>query len=975
MTPEQWQAIRTKLNAALDLEPAARSAYLDGLAAANPEVRQQLQPLIASHDQMHTGFLRVPTMSPELPPATEQSPDSFLGRHLGPYRIVEQIGSGGMGEVFRAVRADDQYHKQVAIKLVRAGQDSTFVISRFRNERQILAILEHPNVARLLDGGTTDEGVPYLVMELVEGRPIDAYCDAQKLATTARLKLFLQICSAVQYAHQHLIIHRDIKPGNILVTEGGVPKLLDFGIAKILDPGPLGGGVDRTLTLFRLLTPGYASPEQVRGEPITTATDVYSLGVVLYELLSGRLPYPIRGLSSREIGDVVCQFEPEKPSVVVGRTMTADDCDIDPVELSSVRDGYPEKLSKRLRGDLDNIVLMALRKEPQRRYASVDQFAEDIRHHLEDLPVSARPDTIQYRALKFVARHKTGVSGAVLVVLTLLAGLATTLWQAHLARTERVRAEQRFNDVRALANSLLFEIDDAIRELPGSTPTRRLLVDRALRYLDSLSAEAGNTPALLRELASAYERVGEVQGHYPTDNLGDTGGTLRSYQRALQIRRQLAQTLAPTWQDRFDLAKCYHLVGSQLLAMGDAHGAFDHIKSAISTAESLNRVKANQPQILYELSYDYEIEGDIQQGGFGQPVGLSATSGALESYQKAVAADEALLRLDPNSESAQHSLAMDEGDVGDILLNFGDQSGALERFQHGLQMANKISQHTTATRRIRDVAVSYNRIAGVYETQGKWNQALENHRNALEIYQRLAPMDAKNALLRQGLAIAYVNTGDSMIHTGALANGLSFINRGMEIMQLLSGSIPENAEMKGILATMFATRGEAFARVHRAGAARQQFEKAMAMYHMLSLTDPNNADAKLSVAYCKVQIGRTEAESGDRAGASKHYDEALAIVQSLASTNPLSIGALYTAASAYSAGGDLQTSYALAARQNRPAQRQLFARARLSYQQSLEKWGKIQHPGHVTPQGFPAMDAEQVARNLRRCEAELASIP
>src|SRR5262249_40494170 len=318
------------------------------------------------------------------------------------------------------------------------------VLERFKNERQILASLEHPNICRLLDGGTTSEGLPYFVMELIEGEPIDKYCAEHKCSVQDRLAPFLEVCSAVQFAHQRLIVHRDIKPANILVTKEGQPKLLDFGIAKILDPSAT-DSAGPAVTLFQVLTPSYASPEQIKGEPITTASDVYSLGVVLYELLTGQSPYRITTSASHEISRAVCEDEPRKPSTMVREKEHG---------LMS-REGLGEKVTKRLRGDLDNIVLMALRKQPGRRYSSVEQFAGDIRRHLQNLPVIARQDSCRYRTSKFVLRHKTGVLAASAAMIALLAGVGVILHeariarqQAQLAQEQRMRAERRFNDVR-----------------------------------------------------------------------------------------------------------------------------------------------------------------------------------------------------------------------------------------------------------------------------------------------------------------------------------------------------------------------------------------------------------------------------------------------------------------------------------------------------------------------------------------------
>jgi eukaryotic-like serine/threonine-protein kinase len=306
-----WKRVKQLLDQAIPLDPAARRSFLERECDGDTDLKREVESLLASHEQAGTDFLNTPAV--DLRSSLPQAP-SRVGRRIGAYNIVEEIGRGGMGEVYRAGRADGQYEKEVAIKLVRGGYDTAAVLERFRHERQILASLDHPNIARLLDGGTTDEGLPYLVMELIEGTPIDQYCDAQKLTITERLRLFLQVCSAVQYAHQRLVIHRDIKPGNILVTRDGLPKLLDFGIAKIFDPA-----ASSQTTASNLMTPEFASPEQIRGEPITTSTDVYSLGVVLYQLLTGRSPYPRNTHVPHEFARAICEYEPERPSTAILR--------------------------------------------------------------------------------------------------------------------------------------------------------------------------------------------------------------------------------------------------------------------------------------------------------------------------------------------------------------------------------------------------------------------------------------------------------------------------------------------------------------------------------------------------------------------------------------------------------------------------------------------------------------------------------
>ncbi len=390
MTPERWKKVEEVFESALERTTEERPAYLAEACSGDESLRGQVEALLRSHEQAGS-FIEAPAV-PHLLPTIEDDPAAtVIGRRIGAYKIVREIGRGGMGAVYLAVRADDEFQKRVAIKLIKRGMDTDFVIRRFRHERQILASLDHPNVARLLDGGTTEDGLPYFVMEFVEGRPIDKYCDTQRLSITERLRLFLKVCSAVQYAHQNLIIHRDLKPSNILVTADGTPKLLDFGIAKLLNPEIASPTLDPTTATLRLMTPEYASPEQVRGEPATTISDVYSLGVLLYELLTGHRPYRLLSRLPEEIAHVICKEEPEKPSVIVGRVENIGfNIEVTPQAIVKARQATLEKLHRQLAGDLDSIVLKALRKEPQNRYSSVEQFSDDISRHLEGLPVSAQ---------------------------------------------------------------------------------------------------------------------------------------------------------------------------------------------------------------------------------------------------------------------------------------------------------------------------------------------------------------------------------------------------------------------------------------------------------------------------------------------------------------------------------------------------------------------------------------------------------
>lgn len=486
MEPERWQQVKAALGDAMALSPAERAAYLEQLGAADPALRTELESLLQADEDAGSRFLENPAAAV----LEESSVSPHLGRRLGPYRLLEEIGSGGMGEVYRAVRADEEYEHQVAVKLVRAGADAQFVGARLRTERQILATFQHPNIARLLDGGTTEEGIPYLVMELIEGVPITDYCDRQQLEIEGRLRLFLLVCSAVQYAHQRAVIHRDLKPSNILVTADGTPKLLDFGIAKILEPGNLAVRADLTINAQRLLTPDYASPEQLAGAPVTAASDVYSLGVILYQLLTAVKPYGNRQRTLQDATKGIPEPAPVRPSHIVrARAVT-----------HPVRQKSAEKLGNRLRGDLDNIVLMALRQEPERRYATVDRLAEDIRRHLARLPVAARKPTLGYRASTFVARHKVGVAATALTVMALIGGIVMTARETFIARAALARAEDEASASQRVSDYLVSLFDAANPEKSGGQPLdMRTLVSRAQ---DAIGPGLSRDPALRARMLS-----------------------------------------------------------------------------------------------------------------------------------------------------------------------------------------------------------------------------------------------------------------------------------------------------------------------------------------------------------------------------------------------------------------------------------------------------------------------------------------
>ncbi len=799
MTPERWQHVKQVLATALELAPAERVAFLDRSYAADASLRDDIGPLVASEQRLRAEFLEQGDLAAAAAPVISADENFWVGRRVGPYKVVEQIGIGGMGEVYRAFRADDQYKKVVALKFVRAGQYSSAVFARFKNERQILAGLDHPNLAKLLDGGTSEEGMPYFVMELIDGLPITEYCNAHDLSTRERLKLFLQVCAGVHYAHQRLIIHRDIKPGNILVTGDGIPKLLDFGIAKIVESGPDADMPEATLTSFQILTPRYASPEQIKGETMTIATDVYSLGIVLYELLTGRSPYEFVYGSTQEFAQEVCQREPPKPSLAVLRPLRPRTGNAQ-TQSAPFPKISPDKLCKQLRGDVDNIVLMALRKEPSRRYASVNDLQEDIRRHLGNIPVRARNDSVWYRTTKFVARHKAVVAASVLLVLALLAGLIVTLHEARVARIERARAERRFNDVRKLANSLMFEVHDSIRDLPGTLPARKLLVTRALEYLDSLSQEASGDTALQRELAAAYDRVGDLLGYSGAANLGDYAGALQSYEKALAIREASATAHPDDRQMQLDLLNDYFRLSFALQGTGDYVKALRHLQKGTTLAQ---RMSENHPE---------PESRDFLAGFYWQAGNISTQTGdyahAVESYRQGTSIREAIAKDGNVSPLVRTHLAGDYICLGRALAATGDLSHASEVSQKGKEVLEQLARSDLNNATLQEyLAEAYSVVAAIFSRRGELEQSIDSFIKAREGFTKLSSADPTNSMARDNAALMEIGLGDVLMRQGKVSQSMAQIRDAMTTFEKIE---PKNRYEIAGQASAYASLGRAF---------------------------------------------------------------------------------------------------------------------------------------------------------------------
>jgi serine/threonine-protein kinase len=667
-------------------------------------------------------------------------------RRIGPYKVLRELGQGGMGTVYLAARADEQFHMRVALKVIRAGADSAAVVRHFKRERQILAGLDHPNIAKLLDGGTTDDGLPYFVMEYIEGEPLLAYCDSRALPIRERLRVFQAVCAAVEYAHRNLVVHRDIKPGNILVTAEGTPRLLDFGVAKLLNRGLAGEAPTATSIA---MTPGYASPEQIQGGHITTASDVYSLGVVLYELLTGRKPYRVTSRQPLEVLRAISEQEAEKASAVVDRTEETPSPDGDrvvrltPEAVAATREGTPEKLRRRLRGDLDNILMRALVKEPQRRFPSVEAFSDDVRRYLEGLPVKARTPTASYRVSKFVRRHAVGVAAAAaMTVLVVGFAVAMAVQSERVARERDVAERERETAQHVSAFMVdLFKVSDP-GEARGNTITAREVLDKGAQKIATELKDQGEVRAtLLDTMGNVYINLGlydkatallqdalqtrkEVLGsEHPEvanslnnlanvlDDHGDYAGAEARHREALAMRRRLLG------DDHPDVAKSLNNLAIVLNNKGDYRGAEAAHREALALKRRrLGNEHRDVANSLNNLANVFYKTGDF------------AASEA--TFREAVALERRLF-------GDEHPrVANSLGNLANVLMEKGDYTGAEALHREALALKRKLleSEHP-------DVAIGLASLADALWRQKKAAEAESVAREALVIFRKALPGD------------------------------------------------------------------------------------------------------------------------------------------------------------------------------------------------------------------------------------------
>ncbi len=793
MQSDRWRRIEELFEGALELAPAERAPYLEAQCGADLELRQEVESLLAADDEAAEGHLEDAVRRVAAEVVTSQKP-AAEGERIGAYRIVRPLGEGGMGAVFLAERADQEYESQVAIKVLRGGGSRPELVTRFRSERQILANLHHPYIAQLLDAGGTDRGDPYVVMEYVRGEPLDQYCDRKRLKIAGRVDLFHKVCDAVHCAHQNLVVHRDLKPGNILVTDEGDPKLLDFGIAKILDDGPQ--QVDVTGPLGRVMTPQYASPEQVLGKPVTVASDVYSLGVVLYELLSSRPPYQLGAVTPAKLERLVCELDPPPPSeMVLGEVFAANS-----------RGGQsPEKISHELTGELDDIVLMAMSKKPEERYPSVERFAADLRRYREGYPVMARKQTFAYRSGKLLRRYWVAASAAAAFVLLLIAFAVSMATAAARIARERDAAEQEREKAQQVSTFLadIFRITDP-GESRGERVAAREILDWGARRV---RLELADQPEVQAELMDTMGRVYQ--------NLGIYGEAEQLVEDALDRRLSL-------------FGENHIAVASSLNHLGELRrlmGRYDDAEQLFTRALDLSR----------RLSYEDDAAVSDSLNG------LAMAAREKGEYVLAERLARETLELRRSLYGGEHSaISAALHNLGTVLYRKGSYADAEDLFREALAMDRSLlgEKHP-------DVATSLSSLGAVLRRTGRLDEAQDAFEEALGVVQDLYGAE------HVGVANGLRNLSETLSEQGRYSEAQERLEEALRLdRELLGDDHPDVAVDLNSLALLLQRRG-------RLTDAEKRFDEALELRRrILPQGHPRLANSLIGLGSLVANSGR-----------------------------------------------------------------------------------------------------------------------
>lgn len=954
-----WQRVQTLFLDSVDLPIDERIRYLDTACGGDDELRHEIESLLATDED--SGALLETVVREEA--STLFDAQVLIGERLGIYRILKEIGRGGMGSVYLALRDDQEFRKEVALKIVKRGMDTADVLERFRHERQILANLDHPYIARLFDGGSTHDGVPFFVMEYIEGRPVDVFCRDNALDVPARCELFLRILEAVAYAHRNLVVHRDLKPANILITADGTPKLLDFGVAKLLSGD---GEPDQTRsTVIRPFTPGYASPEQVRGLTITTSSDIYSLGAILYEMLIGKRAQPIEINTPAEIERVVCNTAVSRPSLQ----------------------------DRGLSSDLDNIVLMAMRKEPERRYQSAVQFAEDLRRHLEGRPVLARQSSVAYSMGKFVMRNRLPVAAAAIACLALIAGLVISLAQTQRAEAsqrateaqrqialrqtalaeaagleakrqrdladqqrsladvqrddaqqQKTLADNRVKDILTLVNHTMFDVHDAIAKLPGSVAARRTLVKTTLEYLESLQNEVGLDDGMREALCVAYYKIALIQGDAQGASLQDFKGAEANLLKAqtLLMPAYNRSPNSPTMMLR--LIEVRATLADLMYRSGRREQAVQQYIDLIPVARRLS------------LAPDCPLECRTQESTIENAVTYELLnfdpSRALDHANRGIALERELMAKYPTEPSLKQALGSLTAAAGGAYRGLGELEKSAAAYRESIDAREellRIDPNDSALRRNLLIAYgNYSMLLGVpwSPNLGRADEARAAAAKGVELARQMVASDPNNATARHDLGMILSRFG--MIDTGPEGAGesLKSLEEARSLIEPILAANPQNTETANQIATILEYEG------HRQQSLGQSAEAAATYRRGLALLQPffdaRNGTVMVQYIALQMKLADVEASAGDTGDALKLSRDAIAETEQFIAPSPRSDIHLASLAAAWSNLATIQ------ARMKRAED------ARQSAEAARKLWDSIKQPGVLTAHREALRDVDAI---------------
>jgi serine/threonine protein kinase len=908
MKSDRWSLIEEIFQGALERPPAERKQYVETACENDTELLSEIESLLDNDDDAET--LLHSLIADDLKNAAQTPELSETGLQLGPYHLVRELDSGGMGIVYLAVRSDDHYFQVVAIKMIRKGNDSPELVHRFRMERQILATLNHPCIGTILDGGETQDGRPYLVMEYVEGQPITLASKSRGLSIRQRIELFRSVCSAVHYAHQKLIIHRDIKPSNVMVTPDGMVKLIDFGISKPLAPDLAPSDGSATATNLRRMTPDYASPEQIQGKHLTTATDIYSLGILLYELLTGSRPYTLSHLSAAVADRVISEQGGKKPSSAP--------------DISSAE-------RRELSGDLDRIVLKAMDLDPSRRYLSVQHFDEDLLRYLTGKPISARKATPTYVLSKFVRRHKVAVLTACTIAIALSCLALLYLKQSR-------AGDRRVKEVRALADSAISDMTDKLQHSSASTETQAALFQSALSYLGELRKTTGNDPRLLLELSKAYVRVGDLEGSPLVANLGKSGTAVASYREA-SLTAIEAHTRMPGDESTQAVIETYQRLGGIESFLGNLHEANDNYQQGLTWARKFWKQKSDDPNRKRLLATSYAGVGDVNLSGLNPDKALENYSAAFQVFGDS-----------PNGvEDHDEMLIGFYLGKGRTLNDLGQQSEALESDRKAVALAEALVQRFPSSPRARRALFLADEelilpLAGRDALNVSDSaQAQVYARKALSIAQTLVGVDSKNAQAQYDLALAYTSMGDAFRQSNP-DTASTWYRKSIGLTKQLSPLYGSGARH------WLAIRNEALAEVlvkkEEAPERLRLLQEANRVRQELAEASPHGL-LHLMRSYCK--LSDAELAVNDLTKARQYANAALPLLDKFHVTSP-SLLVLRDLGFCYESEGAVQRHIAMDRKLSSAERARAEAEARSWYSRSAEVWSTWNKRGAATPE-------------------------